>query len=107
MHHGPTLYATRTAGWRGPADVLMGRRPHNTLRLNNSREPSVHHTPYRQGPTKPLLDACKVLSATSCPRPPRRRLTGLLSAYLALIQVLVPARLPRMEQLLGFDHLTA
>jgi predicted ferric reductase len=35
------------------------------------------------------------------------RLTGLLSAYLALIQVLLLARLPWLEQLLGFDHLTA
>jgi predicted ferric reductase len=34
------------------------------------------------------------------------RLTGLLSAYLALIQVLLLARLPWLERLLGFDHLT-
>jgi len=34
------------------------------------------------------------------------RLTGLLSAYLALIQVLLLARLPWLERLLGFDRLT-
>src|SRR5690348_4953348 len=34
------------------------------------------------------------------------RVTGLLSAYLALIQVLLLARLPWLERLLGFDRLT-
>ncbi len=34
------------------------------------------------------------------------RLTGLLSAYLALIQVLLLARLPWLERALGFDRLT-
>jgi predicted ferric reductase len=34
------------------------------------------------------------------------RLTGLLSAYLALIQVLLLARLPWAERMLGFDRLT-
>lgn len=34
------------------------------------------------------------------------RLTGLLSAYLALIQVLLLARLPWLERLVGFDRLT-
>ncbi len=34
------------------------------------------------------------------------RLAGLLSAYLALIQVLLLARLPWLERLAGFDHLT-
>ncbi len=34
------------------------------------------------------------------------RLTGLLSAYLALIQVLLLARLPWLERLAGFDRLT-
>src|SRR5579864_8049722 len=34
------------------------------------------------------------------------RLTGLLSAYLALIQVLLLARLPWIERMLGFDRLT-
>src|ERR1035437_8289031 len=34
------------------------------------------------------------------------RLTGLLSAYLALIQVLLLARLPWLERVLGFDRLT-
>ena len=34
------------------------------------------------------------------------RLTGLLSAYLALIQVLLLARLPWIERVLGFDRLT-
>lgn len=34
------------------------------------------------------------------------RLTGLLSAYLALIQVLLLARLPVLEKLAGFDALT-
>jgi predicted ferric reductase len=34
------------------------------------------------------------------------RLTGLLSAYLALIQVLLLARLPWLERVLGFDGLT-
>ncbi|HXT34094.1 MAG TPA: ferredoxin reductase family protein [Chloroflexota bacterium] len=34
------------------------------------------------------------------------RLTGLLSAYLALIQVLLLARLPWLERMLGFDGLT-
>jgi predicted ferric reductase len=34
------------------------------------------------------------------------RLTGLLSAYLALVQVLLLARLPWMERVLGFDGLT-
>ncbi len=34
------------------------------------------------------------------------RLTGLLSAYLALIQVLLLARLPWLERILGFDPLT-
>jgi predicted ferric reductase len=35
------------------------------------------------------------------------RVTGLLSAYLALLQVLLLARLPWLERLAGFDHLTA
>ncbi|MBV9280695.1 MAG: ferredoxin reductase family protein [Chloroflexi bacterium] len=34
------------------------------------------------------------------------RITGLLSAYLALIQVLLLARLPWLERLAGFDRLT-
>ena len=34
------------------------------------------------------------------------RITGLLSAYLALLQVLLLARLPGIEQLAGFDRLT-
>jgi predicted ferric reductase len=34
------------------------------------------------------------------------RLTGLLSAYLALVQVLLLARLPWLERMLGFDRLT-
>jgi predicted ferric reductase len=34
------------------------------------------------------------------------RLTGLLSAYLALVQVLLLARLPWLERILGFDGLT-
>src|SRR5664279_5344278 len=34
------------------------------------------------------------------------RLTGLLSAYLALVQVLLLARLPWLERMLGFDKLT-
>src|SRR6185312_13113064 len=34
------------------------------------------------------------------------RLTGLLSAYLALVQVLLLARLPWLERVLGFDQLT-
>ena len=34
------------------------------------------------------------------------RITGLLSAYLALIQVVLLARIPALEQLVGFDRLT-
>ena len=34
------------------------------------------------------------------------RLTGLLGAYLALIQVVLLARLPWLDRWLGFDHLT-
>src|SRR5690242_18704819 len=34
------------------------------------------------------------------------RVTGLLGAYLALIQILLLARLPPLEQLVGFDRLT-
>jgi predicted ferric reductase len=34
------------------------------------------------------------------------RLTGLISAYLALIQVVLLARLPFLERLVGFDRLT-
>src|SRR5579872_4318009 len=34
------------------------------------------------------------------------RITGLLSAYLALVQVLLLARLPFLERLMGFDSLT-
>jgi predicted ferric reductase len=34
------------------------------------------------------------------------RVTGLLSAYLALVQVLLLARLPFLERLVGFDSLT-
>src|SRR5947209_7543114 len=34
------------------------------------------------------------------------RITGLLSAYLALVQVLLLARLPFLERLVGFDRLT-
>jgi predicted ferric reductase len=34
------------------------------------------------------------------------RLTGLLGAYLALVQVLLLARLPWLDRLAGFDHLT-
>jgi len=34
------------------------------------------------------------------------RITGLLSAYLALIQVLLMSRLPFLERLLGFDRIT-
>jgi len=34
------------------------------------------------------------------------RITGLLSAFLALIQVVLLARLPALEQLVGFDRLT-
>src|SRR5712691_2900096 len=34
------------------------------------------------------------------------RLTGLLSAYLALIEVVLLARLPFLERMVGFDRLT-
>src|SRR5712691_2007970 len=34
------------------------------------------------------------------------RITGLLSAYLALIQVLLLARIPALERLVGFDRLS-
>jgi len=34
------------------------------------------------------------------------RITGLLSAYLALVQVVLLARLPALEHLVGFDRLT-
>jgi predicted ferric reductase len=34
------------------------------------------------------------------------RITGLLGAYLALVQVLLLARLPALERLVGFDRLT-
>ena len=34
------------------------------------------------------------------------RITGLLGAYLALIEVLLMARLPWLERLVGFDKLT-
>ena len=34
------------------------------------------------------------------------RLTGLLGAYLALVQVVLLARLPVLERLVGFDRLT-
>src|SRR5207237_4561668 len=34
------------------------------------------------------------------------RITGLLSAYLALVQVVLLARLPALERLVGFDRLT-
>src|SRR5439155_10093238 len=34
------------------------------------------------------------------------RITGLLGAYLALVQVLLLARLPPLERLVGFDRLT-
>ena len=34
------------------------------------------------------------------------RITGLLSAYLALIQVILLARVPALERLVGFDRLT-
>ena len=34
------------------------------------------------------------------------RLTGLLGAYLALVQVILLARLPALERLVGFDRLT-
>ncbi|MDX6485777.1 MAG: hypothetical protein QOF43_930, partial [Gaiellaceae bacterium] len=34
------------------------------------------------------------------------RLTGLLSAYLALIQVILLARIPALERLVGFDRLS-
>ena len=34
------------------------------------------------------------------------RLTGLLGAYLALLELLLLARLPALERLLGFDRLT-
>ena len=34
------------------------------------------------------------------------RLTGLLGAYLALIQVILLARIPALERVVGFDRLT-
>jgi predicted ferric reductase len=34
------------------------------------------------------------------------RLTGLLSAYLALVQIVLLSRMPWLEKLVGFDHLT-
>src|SRR5262245_6046969 len=34
------------------------------------------------------------------------RITGLLSAYLALLQVILLARLPALERAVGFDRLT-
>jgi len=34
------------------------------------------------------------------------RITGLLSAYLALVQVILLARIPALERLVGFDRLT-
>jgi hypothetical protein len=35
------------------------------------------------------------------------RITGLLGAYLALVQVLLLSRLPWLERTIGFDRLTA
>ena len=34
------------------------------------------------------------------------RITGLLSAYLALVQVILLARLPALERAIGFDRLS-
>jgi predicted ferric reductase len=44
-------------------------------------------------------DAADVLTSVA-------RITGLLSAYLALVQVVLLARIPALERLVGFDRLT-
>jgi predicted ferric reductase len=51
------------------------------------------------GNTSHLKDSGEVLTSGA-------RITGLFAAYLALVQVLLLARLPWLERAVGFDHLT-
>jgi predicted ferric reductase len=54
---------------------------------------------YQGGNVTQVDDAAELVTSLA-------RLTGLLGAYLALIQVVLLARLPWLDRLLGFDHLT-
>lgn len=54
---------------------------------------------YHGGNVTEVDDAAELVTSLA-------RLTGLLAAYLALIQVLLLARLPWLDRLVGFDHLT-
>ena len=54
---------------------------------------------YQGGNVTDVDDAAELVTSLA-------RLTGLLAAYLALIQVLLLARLPWLDRLVGFDHLT-
>ena len=53
----------------------------------------------RSGGIADVEDGATLLSAAG-------RITGLLGAYLALLELLLLARLPALERLLGFDRLT-
>jgi predicted ferric reductase len=54
----------------------------------------------RSGGLGDVQDSATLLSAAG-------RISGLLGAYLALLELLLLARLPALERLLGFDRLTA
>jgi predicted ferric reductase len=54
---------------------------------------------YQGGNVTEVDDAAELVTGLA-------RLTGFFAAYLALIQVLLLARLPWLDRLVGFDHLT-
>ena len=54
---------------------------------------------YQGGNVTDVDDAAELVTSLA-------RLTGFFAAYLALIQVLLLARIPWLDRLAGFDHLT-
>ena len=54
---------------------------------------------YHGGNVTEVDDAAELVTSLA-------RLTGFLAAYLALVQVLLLARIPWLDRLVGFDHLT-
>jgi predicted ferric reductase len=54
---------------------------------------------YEGGNVTDVDDAAELVTSLA-------RLTGFFAAYLALIQVLLLARIPSLDRLIGFDHLT-
>ena len=95
-----------------PSTLRRRRRAHASASSGRHSPPAVSPSSSATSPrssgsgsrTTTSTSASRHLRATSCRGSAGS--TGLLGAYLALVQVLLLARLPLLERLAGFDRLT-